>query len=199
MSNAEKKPEWLKVRIPGGSGDSAVRELLKNHNLNTVCQNALCPNMGECFGNKTATFMILGNVCTRACSFCSVMRGEPDVLSDDEPERLARYRNTVSPVIPERAITRAPSAELRPDQVDEDSLPSYDVLDAIVELYVEQDRSIADIVAKGYARADVERIVRLIHINEYKRRQAPPGIRITHRGFGKDWRYPITNHFRGGL
>jgi NAD+ synthase (glutamine-hydrolysing) len=88
---------------------------------------------------------------------------------------------------------------LRPDQVDEDSLPSYDVLDAIVELYVEQDRSVAEIVARGYAREDVERIVRLIHINEYKRRQAPPGIRITHRGFGKDWRHPITNRFRGGL
>ena len=105
----------------------------------------------------------------------------------------------MSPVIPERAITRAPSAELRPDQVDEDSLPPYDVLDAIVELYVEQDRSVDDIIAKGYERTDVERIVRLIHINEYKRRQAPPGIRITHRGFGNDWRFPITNRFRGGL
>ncbi|HVY05976.1 MAG TPA: NAD+ synthase [Burkholderiales bacterium] len=113
--------------------------------------------------------------------------------------RLSRYRNTVSPMIPERIIERAPSAELRPNQVDQDSLPPYDVLDAIVERYVEQDQSLAEIVAAGFRREDVERIVRLVHINEYKRRQAPVGIRITPRGFGKDWRYPITNRYRGGL
>ncbi|HEX7952623.1 MAG TPA: NAD+ synthase [Burkholderiales bacterium] len=113
--------------------------------------------------------------------------------------RLSRYRNSLSAVIPERIIERPPSAELRPNQVDQDSLPPYDVLDAIVERYVEQDQSVADIIAAGYARADVERIVRLVHVNEYKRRQAPVGIRITPRGFGKDWRYPITNKYRGGL
>ncbi len=102
-------------------------------------------------------------------------------------------------MIPERVITRPPSAELRPDQVDQDSLPPYDVLDAIVEHYVEEDRSIAEIIAAGYKREDVEKVVRLVHINEYKRRQAPVGIRITRRGFGKDWRYPITNKYRGGL
>ena len=113
--------------------------------------------------------------------------------------RLSRYRNTLSAVIPERIIERAPSAELRPNQVDQDSLPPYDVLDAIVERYVEQDQSVAEIVAAGFKRADVDRIVKLVHINEYKRRQAPVGIRITPRGFGKDWRYPITNKYRGGL
>ncbi len=113
--------------------------------------------------------------------------------------RLSRYRNTLSAVIPERIIERAPSAELRPNQVDQDSLPPYDVLDAIVERYVEQDQSVAEIVAAGFKREDVHRIVNLVHINEYKRRQAPVGIRITPRGFGKDWRYPITNKFRGGL
>ncbi len=113
--------------------------------------------------------------------------------------RLSRYRNTLSAVIPERIIERAPSAELRPNQVDQDSLPPYDVLDAIVERYVEQDQSVAEIVAAGYKREDVVRIVKLVHINEYKRRQAPVGIRITPRGFGKDWRYPITNKYRGGL
>ncbi|HUF21937.1 MAG TPA: NAD+ synthase [Burkholderiales bacterium] len=113
--------------------------------------------------------------------------------------RLARYRNSVSPVIPERVISRPPSAELRPDQTDQDSLPAYDVLDAIVERYVEHDRSVEEILAEGYARADVEKVVKLVHQSEYKRRQAPIGIRITHRGFGKDWRYPITNKFRGGL
>ena len=113
--------------------------------------------------------------------------------------RLSRYRNTLSAAIPERIIERPPSAELRPNQVDQDSLPPYDVLDAIVECYVEQDRSIAEIVAAGFRREDVDRIVKLVHINEYKRRQAPVGIRITPRGFGKDWRYPITNKYRGGL
>jgi NAD+ synthetase len=113
--------------------------------------------------------------------------------------RLSRYRNSLSPVIPERIIERAPSAELRPNQVDQDSLPPYDVLDAVIERYVEQDQSVAEIVAAGFKREDVNRIVKLVHINEYKRRQAPVGIRITPRGFGKDWRYPITNKYRGGL
>jgi len=110
--------------------------------------------------------------------------------------RLAEYRNTLSPVIPRRVIERPPSAELRPDQKDQDSLPPYDVLDAIMSAYVEDNRSPSDIVAMGYSRADVDRVVRLIRISEYKRRQSPVGIRITHRGFGKDWRYPITNKFR---
>jgi len=113
--------------------------------------------------------------------------------------RLSRYRNSLSAVIPQRIIERAPSAELRPNQVDQDSLPPYDVLDAIIERYVEQDQSVAEIVAAGFRREDVDRIVKLVHINEYKRRQAPVGIRITPRGFGKDWRYPITNKYRGGL
>jgi len=116
--------------------------------------------------------------------------------------RLARWRNlndpygTGSEPIPERIITRPPSAELRPDQKDQDSLPPYEVLDAIIERYMEHDQSIADIVAAGYSADDVERVTRLIQINEYKRRQAPPGIRVSHRSFGKDWRYPITNRFR---
>ncbi len=110
--------------------------------------------------------------------------------------RLSHYRNTLSPVIPQRVIDRAPSAELRPDQKDQDSLPPYDVLDAIVEAYVENDKSPRDIIAAGYPRAAVEQVVRLIRISEYKRRQAPVGIRITARGYGKDWRYPITNKFR---
>jgi NAD+ synthase (glutamine-hydrolysing) len=100
------------------------------------------------------------------------------------------------PVIPERIITRAPSAELRPNQTDQDSLPPYDVLDAILALYMEQDRSVQDIIDQGFSSDDVERVTRLIKINEYKRRQAPVGIRITHRAFGRDWRYPITSRFR---
>jgi NAD+ synthase (glutamine-hydrolysing) len=107
--------------------------------------------------------------------------------------RLCRYRNSLGRVMPERIITRAPSAELRPDQTDQDSLPPYDVLDAILEAYVEQDRSPAEIVLQGLPADDVRNVVRLIKINEYKRRQAAVGIRITPRGFGKDWRYPITS------
>ena len=107
--------------------------------------------------------------------------------------RLAHYRNSFGRVIPERIITRAPSAELRLDQTDQDSLPPYDVLDAILEGYVEENLSPTEIVARGLAPEHVAQVVRLIKINEYKRRQAAVGIRITPRGFGKDWRYPITS------
>jgi len=115
--------------------------------------------------------------------------------------RLSRYRNTVSDAIPGNIITRAPSAELRPDQTDQDSLPPYDVLDGILEAYMEHSLGPREIVAQGFAAADVRRVVGLIRQSEYKRRQAPPGVRITLRGFGKDWRYPITSHYRdeGGL
>jgi NAD+ synthetase len=110
--------------------------------------------------------------------------------------RLANYRNGISPVIPQRVIERAPSAELKPDQTDQDSLPSYAILDAIMEAYVENDLSPEEIVAQGFSAADVKRVVHLVRASEYKRRQAPIGIRITSRGFGKDWRYPITNKYR---
>ena len=105
---------------------------------------------------------------------------------------LARYRNEISPVIPERVITRPPSAELRENQKDEDSLPPYEILDQIIERYVEQDQSIDDICKAGFDRTMVKHIVKLIHQNEYKRRQSAPGIRVTQRAFGKDRRYPIT-------
>jgi len=107
--------------------------------------------------------------------------------------RLARYRNNLGRVIPERIITRPPSAELRSGQTDQDSLPPYDVLDAILEAYVEEGVSPAEIVERGIAAEDVAKVVRLIKIAEYKRRQSAVGIRITPRGFGKDWRYPITS------
>jgi NAD+ synthase (glutamine-hydrolysing) len=109
---------------------------------------------------------------------------------------VTRYRNTVSDIIPENIITRPPSAELRENQTDQDSLPPYATLDAIMESYMELNRSPAEIVAQGYSPADVQRVVGLIKKSEYKRRQAPPGVRITFRGFGKDWRYPITSKYR---
>jgi NAD+ synthetase len=110
--------------------------------------------------------------------------------------RLANYRNSVSAVVPQRVITRPPSAELRPDQTDQDSLPPYAVLDAIMEAYVEDNQGPREIEAAGHSRGDIERVIDLLRISEYKRRQAPIGIRITPRGFGKDWRYPITNKYR---
>lgn len=109
---------------------------------------------------------------------------------------LAKYRNTISEVIPERVITREPSAELRPDQIDSDSLPDYEVLDPILELYVEQDMPPADIVAQGFPAEAVSKVIRLVDRNEYKRRQSAPGVRITKKAFGRDRRYPITSGYR---
>jgi len=109
--------------------------------------------------------------------------------------RLANYRNTVSEVIPERIITRPPSAELRPNQKDTDSLPAYDVLDPILRAFIEQDLSVDEIVGQGFDKDTVVRILELVKRNEYKRRQAPPGIRISSRAFGRDWRYPITSRY----
>jgi NAD+ synthase (glutamine-hydrolysing) len=108
---------------------------------------------------------------------------------------LCEYRNRLSAVIPQRVIDRPPSAELRPDQKDEDSLPPYPVLDAILERYVERDESVADIIAAGYLEHDVIRVARMVDRNEYKRRQAPPGVKISRRAFGRDRRYPMTNGF----
>lgn len=109
--------------------------------------------------------------------------------------RLARYRNGLDPVIPERVLTRAPSAELRRDQTDQDSLPPYEVLDPILRLYIEEDQGVRAIVAQGFDESVVCRVTRLVDLSEYKRRQAPPGVRISRRAFGRDRRYPITSGF----
>ena len=111
---------------------------------------------------------------------------------------LARYRNTLSAAIPERVISRAPSAELRPGQSDQDSLPPYEVLDQVLERYIEQDWSVARIIEDGFDADMVKRVARLVLLSEYKRRQAPPGVRITHRAFGRDRRYPITSGWKDG-
>ncbi|WP_096087331.1 NAD+ synthase [Agaribacterium haliotis] len=129
------------------------------------------------------------------------MAGGLDVLKDVPKVtvfELARYRNTRSDVIPENVITRPPSAELAPDQVDSDSLPDYEVLDQILQLYVEEDQSAEAIIARGFDAADVRKVLRLVDVNEYKRRQAPVGIRISSRAFGRDRRYPITNGWKIG-
>ncbi len=114
--------------------------------------------------------------------------------------RLARWRNAHAPsaVIPQRIIDRPPTAELREGQLDTDSLPPYDVLDPILEAFIEDDRSVDEIVAMGFERATVTRVLELVKRNEYKRRQAPPGVRVSSRAFGRDWRYPITSGYRPG-
>jgi len=154
--------------------------------------------------NKLGSIVLTtGNKSEMATGYCTLygdMAGGFAVIKDVAKTlvyRLAEWKNAQgSEVIPRRIITRPPSAELRPDQTDQDSLPPYDVLDAILARYMEDDQSIEQIVGAGFARTDVERVTRLIKINEYKRRQAPIGIRITHRAFGRDWRYPITSKFR---
>lgn len=126
------------------------------------------------------------------------MAGGFDVLKDVPKTlvfELSKYRNTLSPAIPQRVIDRPPSAELAPGQTDQDNLPPYDILDAILEGYVEQDKSVSDLVAAGFDEATVRKVIKLVDINEYKRRQAPVGPRITSRNFGKDRRYPITSGF----
>jgi NAD+ synthetase len=153
--------------------------------------------------NKSGSIVLTtGNKSEMAVGYCTLygdMAGGFAVIKDIVKTlvyRIARWRNTVSYAIPERIITRPPSAELKPGQTDQDSLPPYEVLDAIVEAYMENDLSPREIIAKGYAEADVRRVVHLLKISEYKRRQSPVGIRVTQRGFGKDWRFPITNRYR---
>ena len=110
--------------------------------------------------------------------------------------RLCHYRNSIRRVIPERVLTRAPSAELREDQLDQDSLPVYEVLDRILELSVEQDMPVDEVVKAGFDRETVDHVLSMVQRNEYKRRQSAPGVRITRRAFGRDRRYPITSGYR---
>ncbi|HEX6945345.1 MAG TPA: NAD+ synthase [Casimicrobiaceae bacterium] len=165
-------------------------------NIQARIRGTLLMALSNKFGSIVLT---TGNKSEMAVGYATLygdMAGGFGVLKDIAKTlvyRLSNYRNTLGRVIPERIITRPPSAELRADQTDQDSLPPYEVLDAILEAYVEQDRSPAEIVAMGLPAADVRRVVRLIKIAEYKRRQSAVGIRITPRGFGKDWRYPITS------
>jgi len=151
---------------------------------------------------KGSIVLTTGNKSEMAVGYCTLygdMAGGFAVIKDIAKTlvyRLCHYRNLLSDVIPARILTRAPSAELKPDQTDQDSLPPYEVLDPIMQMYMEENNSVADIVASGYSETDVQRITHLIRINEYKRRQSPVGIRVTHRSFGRDWRYPITSKYR---
>ncbi len=174
-------------------------------NIQARIRGTLLMALSNKFGAIVLTTGNKSEMSTGYCTLYGDMAGGFAVLKDVAKTmvfRLARWRNrhdpygTGSEPIPERIITRPPSAELRPDQKDQDSLPPYEVLDEIVSRYMEEDQSAAEIIEAGFDRADVEKVTRLIRVNEYKRRQSPVGIRVTHRSFGKDWRYPMTNRFR---
>ncbi|MEY3778859.1 MAG: hypothetical protein RL103_1067, partial [Pseudomonadota bacterium] len=174
-------------------------------NIQARIRGTLLMALSNKFGSIVLTTGNKSEMATGYCTLYGDMAGGFAVIKDVAKTlvfQLARWRNANDPYgtgqqpIPERIITRPPSAELRPDQKDQDSLPPYEVLDEIVSRFMENDQSADEIIAAGFAREDVEKVTRLIRINEYKRRQSPVGIRVTHRSFGKDWRYPITNKFR---
>lgn len=170
-------------------------------NLQARCRGVLLMAISN---KKGYLVLTTGNKSEMAVGYSTLygdMAGGFDVLKDVPKTmvfELSRYRNTIEEVIPVSVIERPPSAELAPDQKDEDSLPPYDVLDQILELYVERDYSAQAIIDEGFAEEDVRRVLRLVDVNEYKRRQAPVGPRITQRGFGRDRRYPITNGWQLG-
>ena len=166
-------------------------------------QSRIRGTMLMALSNKTGSMVLTtGNKSEMAVGYSTIygdMAGGYAVIKDIAKTlvwRLCRHRNALSEVIPENIIVRPPSAELRDNQTDQDSLPPYEVLDAIMEAYMELDRSPTEIVKAGFRPADVKRVVDLIKKSEYKRRQSPPGVRVTMRGFGRDWRYPITSGYR---
>ena len=186
------------------SGEFAgLTEDATEENIQARIRGTLLMALSNKFGSIVLTTGNKSEMATGYCTLYGDMAGGFAVIKDVAKTlvyRLATWRNAQctpgKEVIPQRIITRAPSAELRPDQTDQDSLPPYEVLDAILSRYMEGDEGIEAIIAAGFERADVERVTRLIKVNEYKRRQSPVGIRITHRAFGRDWRYPITSKFR---
>lgn len=199
------KPQFEAFKAALASDFAGLAEDTTEENLQARIRGTLLMALSNKFGSIVLTTGNKSEMATGYCTLYGDMAGGFAVIKDVAKTTvfaLARWRNAHDPYgtgagpIPERIITRPPSAELRPDQKDQDSLPPYDVLDAIVSRYMENDEPIESIIAAGFARADVERVTRLIKINEYKRQQAPVGVRVTRRSFGKDWRYPITNSFR---
>jgi NAD+ synthase (glutamine-hydrolysing) len=184
----------------------ALREVFAGRQPDTTEENIQARSRGlllMAISNKTGRMVLTtGNKSEMAVGYATLygdMAGGFAPIKDCSKTlvyRLARYRNSLGRVIPERVIERPPSAELRPDQKDSDSLPEYDVLDAILELFIEENLSVDEITARGFDRATVGRVLEMVKRNEYKRRQAPPGVRISDRAFGRDWRYPITSGYR---
>jgi NAD+ synthase (glutamine-hydrolysing) len=198
-------PQFEAFKASLASEFAGLPEDTTEENLQARIRGTLLMALSNKFGSIVLTTGNKSEMATGYCTLYGDMAGGFAVIKDVAKTmvfKLARWRNAHDPYgtganpIPERIITRPPSAELRPDQKDQDSLPDYAVLDAIIERYMENDESPERIVAAGFDRADVDKVVRLIRINEYKRRQAPVGIRVTHRSFGKDWRYPITSKYR---
>jgi NAD+ synthase (glutamine-hydrolysing) len=199
------KPEFEAFKASLAKEFAGLPEDTTEENIQARIRGVLLMALSNKFGGIVLTTGNKSEMATGYCTLYGDMAGGFAVIKDvlkTTVFKLARWRNANDPYgtganpIPERIITRPPSAELRADQVDQDSLPPYEVLDGILSRYMENDQGIEDVVAAGYDRAVVERVARLVRINEYKRRQAPVGIRVTHRGFGKDWRYPITGKFR---
>jgi len=199
------EPEFEAFKASLASDFAGRPEDTAEENIQARIRGTLLMALSNKFGSIVLTTGNKSEMATGYCTLYGDMAGGFAVIKDLLKTRvfaMARWRNAHDPYgtceqpIPERIITRPPSAELRADQTDQDSLPPYEVLDAIIERYMENDASIAELVAEGFAQADVEKVTRLIQINEYKRRQSPIGIRVSHRSFGKDWRYPITNRFR---
>jgi len=198
-------PQFEAFKLALASEFAGQAEDATEENIQARIRGTLLMALSNKFGPIVLTTGNKSELATGYCTLYGDMAGGFAAIKDlakTTVYRLARWRNQHDPYgtgmapIPERIITRPPSAELRPDQTDQDNLPPYEVLDAIIERYMENDESIESIIASGIAAADVERVTHLIKINEYKRRQAPIGIRVTHRSFGKDWRYPITSKFR---
>jgi NAD+ synthase (glutamine-hydrolysing) len=197
-------PEFEAFRASLAQEFKGLPEDTAEENIQARIRGVFLMALSNKFGSIVLTTGNKSEMATGYCTLYGDMAGGFAVIKDLLKTlvfRLARWRNIHDPYgtgispIPERIISRPPSAELRAGQVDQDSLPPYDVLDAILERYMENDQGIEEIIAAGFDRAVVERVARLIRINEYKRRQAPVGIRVTHRSFGKDWRYPITGKF----
>ena len=178
---------------------AGLEENVTEENIQARCRGLLL----MAISNKTGSMLLTtGNKSEMAVGYATLygdMAGGFAPIKDCSKTlvyRLARHRNTISDVIPERVITRPPSAELRPGQQDSDSLPDYAELDPILEAFIEEDLSVDAIVERGFDRETVKRILSMVQRNEYKRRQAPPGVRISSRAFGRDWRYPITSGYR---
>ena len=183
----------LKDEFAGRAPDTA------EENIQSRCRGVLL----MAISNKTGRMLLTtGNKSEMAVGYATLygdMAGGFAPIKDCSKllvYRLAAWRNARSRVIPARVIERPPSAELRPDQKDTDSLPPYEILDPILEAFIEEDLSVDQITARGFDRATVGRILNLVKRNEYKRRQAPPGVRVSGRAFGRDWRYPITSGYR---
>ena len=209
---AARQAEWMNVKYDNmaieGMYNATVEALqailagtepgVTEENIQARCRGVMLMAISNKTGNMVLT---TGNKSEMAVGYCTLygdMNGGFAPIKDCLKTLvydLAKYRNTISLVIPEAVIERPPSAELRFDQKDSDSLPDYDILDAILTAFIEEDKSVEQIVGLGFDIEVVKRILHLVKRNEYKRRQAPPGVRVSPRAFGKDWRYPITSGY----